>query len=596
MDALSRAGLTGVLVAGVILALRLAAWLTTHSAAVLADTLDPVFNLVAATVTLAAVRLSRRPADEARPFGYHKIEFVTVGVQGAVALAGAAVVTYAAWYQLHSGGQVRATSGALALFAVSIFFSHEQSRAFARVGREHASPALLAAAGHARTDVLVGLGVLANLVIVGWSGWYALDAAVSLLLAAIVAFQAARLLQASALGLLDTSHPEVHAAARLALEAEVHDDLIAFHDLRGRDAGGHSFFEFHLQFAPGTSLETAHILAEHAESAVEAAVGAHESARGADAIAHLETADQCRADRGHQRRPITDRERRRRRAATVAVIVAVSAFATKMAAARVTHSAAVLSDALESIANVAAASFLLYTVRLARSGSDQEHPWGHGKIEFLAAGFESALIGLAAVAICLDAAPRLLHGAAPEHLGAGLGLIVLAASANALLGWYLVRTGRQLGSLALEADGRHALSDVRTDAGAVTGLLIVRYTGWLPADPLIALLIAVSLAVTASRLGTRALRGVLDSADAESFTAAATALDTAVAAGRILGWHKLRVRDAAARRFLDVHVQFAEGTSLVDAHGVSEEIEDELEEALAPAEAIVHAEPAGDLA
>jgi cation diffusion facilitator family transporter len=411
---------------------------------------------------------------------------------------------------------------------------------------------------------------------------------VSLVLVGVTVYHAVQLLGRSLQGLMDAVRPDIRAGVITALQARVGQDLVGFHDVRLRDGGGHLFIDFHLQFPEGTSLEAAHDLAEVIEDEVEATVSS------AEATAHIEPFDQVRGDREAAPRAASPREAGRRKAATVSLVTAVTLTVVKLTAAALTGSAAVLSDGLESLVNIVAAGFAVFSVRVSRSGADARHPYGHYKIEFLAAALEGGMIILAATLIIAAAVPRLLSGAEASNLEMGLALVAGAAIANAVLGVYLVRAGRRLASLTLEADGHHVLSDVVTSAGVLVGLAVVRLTGWAPADPLTAIALAFYILWAGLRLVARAFGGLTDRVDPAVGAAAARVLDEAKAAGRIIGWHKLRVRDAGARRFLEAHIQLPEGASLADAHQVSEEIEAELEAALHPADAILHAEPASE--
>ncbi len=403
-QALASAGRLAVATALVVLVLRLVTWWLTGSLAVLADTLDPLLNLAAAALTLFGVLSARRPADDEHPYGHRALEHLVVGVQGALALTGVGVVGAAAWYQLRSGQPVTPTVPALILFALSLLANALVARRQRSAGQECASPAMLAAADHARIDVMVGVGVLANLVLAGVYRLVWLDLLVSAVVVTLVLRHALALLRRAALGLLDTSPARAHARAVEALVGQERGALLGHHDVRCRDAGGYTFVDFHVQFAEGTSLEQAHRLAEEAEAAVEAAVGF------CDATAHIETHRQIREDRAPEPPASGPEERGRRRAALTSLVVATVLMVIKLAAAAITGSAAVLSDALESIVNVLGAGFAIYSVSLARSGSDRSHPFGHQKIEFLAAGFEGSLIGLAGLMIMAAAGSRLVSG------------------------------------------------------------------------------------------------------------------------------------------------------------------------------------------
>ncbi|MCC7492590.1 MAG: cation transporter [Fimbriimonadaceae bacterium] len=583
---LRRTAWLAVAVALGIVVLRLLAWSQSRSLAVLADSIDPLFNLIAASVTAAGVVAARRPADEDHPFGHRKLEFVAVGVHGATVLSGIITVAVAAVWQWVAQTPLQVTTPALLLFGVSLLLNAYQGHLLLHTGRRYDSPALRAAGRHARLDVWLGGAVAVNLLASTSPRWWWLDPLVSVVVIAVLAVGALRLMRRALLGLLDTAAPEVVEAAQRAIGTVQAPELVGYHDLRIRDAGGVHFVDFHVQFADGCSLERAHEIATRIEDAIEDAVGA------GDAIAHLEPDTEVRADRAHGAPPLSARERARRRAANISLLVAVLLVAVKMAAWYVTRSTAVLSDALESLINIVAAGFAVVSVRLARSGTDPDHQYGHHKVEFLAAAFEGVLIQLAALGILATAVPRLLTPRAVGSLDLGLALLVAAALVNGVLGWYLIRCGRQLNSLTLEADGRHVLSDVYTSAGVLLGLLVVAATGWQRLDPLVALVLALLLGRTGAALVRRSLSGVMDTVDRDTLDRAAAALEQCLGEGPLLSWHKLRLRDAGAMRFVDVHVQFREGVSLAVAHREGHRLEAALELALEPASVIVHAEPA----
>ena len=167
-----------------------------------------------------------------------------------------------------------------------------------------------------------------------------------------------------------------------------------------------------------------------------------------------------------------------RRAAILSVAVGCSLMAVKFTAYVLTGSSAIFSDALESIVNVLASLFALYSLLLAHRPADAEHPYGHGKIEFMSAGFEGGLIVLAALAIGVKTLDTLLfHQIRIEQLGVGLILVAAAMLGNGATGVYLIRLGRRYGSMTLEADGKHLLSDAVTSIAALTALAIVKLTG-----------------------------------------------------------------------------------------------------------------------
>ena len=197
---------------------------------------------------------------------------------------------------------------------------------------------------------------------------------------------------------------------------------------------------------------------------------------------------------------------------TVSVVVALLTIALKTGAWWVTGSVGLLSDAMESLVNLAAALFGLWMVTVAERPADDDHPFGHDKAEYFSAGFEGILIFGAAAAIIWSALPRLADPQPLEQLGWGLGLSVLSSALNGLLAWVMLRASRMHRSIALEADAKHLLTDVWTSAGVVAGLLLVGVTGWLWLDPLVAIGVALNIVWEGARLIWRSWSGLMDSA------------------------------------------------------------------------------------
>src|SRR5439155_2010707 len=186
--------------------------------------------------------------------------------------------------------------------------------------------------------------------------------------------------------------------------------------------------------------------------------------------------------------------------AAASIGVSVVLLILKFIAYYLTGSAAVFSDALESIVNVLASAFAGYSLFLAHQPADAQHPYGHGKIEFVSAGFEGGMILLAAFMSFARAVEATLHGARVEALEIGLALMALAGCVNGAVGLYLIRAGRKAGSVTLEADGKHLLSDAFTSVAVIAALLIVKLTGWTYADPLGGVVVAAYLAYLAVQL------------------------------------------------------------------------------------------------
>lgn len=281
-----------------------------------------------------------------------------------------------------------------------------------------------------------------------------------------------------------------------------------------------------------------------------------------------------------------------RAVATIALVGGVIIVALKFGVFFLTNSAAVLSDALESIINVVAAGVLLFTLRLANKPPDREHPYGHGKAEFMAIAFEGSMILLAGALIAFEAIRRLLDP--PELRSLGLGTFLLAGVGLLSLGLalYILRAGRRLGSDALVADGRHLMTDVFTTGGAVAGLILVNLTGlgWL--DPAIALIFAAVIVFTSWRLLGQSIAGLMDRADPEDDKAVRTILDEEVRAGAIAGYHKVRVRRSGVFTWVDMHLHVTATMTVHESHELASRIEHRIERTLKFANATAHVEPA----
>jgi cation diffusion facilitator family transporter len=259
------------------------------------------------------------------------------------------------------------------------------------------------------------------------------------------------------------------------------------------------------------------------------------------------------------------------RAGLISLVVSVVLLAAKFEAYRRTGSTAVLSDALESIVNVAAALFAIGSIAFAGRPADRNHPYGHGKVEFFAAAFEGGLIAFAAILVVYQALQALITGVELRALEQGLVIVAGAGIVNAILGGYLVHTGRKYHSLTLVADGKHVFSDSVTSAGILLGLLCVRLTGLTWLDPLVACLVALVLFRTGFRLVRGAAGGLLDEEDPELLERFVSALSPRVGQG-IIRLHQLRVMRAGRFHHVDAHLVVPEFWTVERAHTMSDEL------------------------
>jgi cation diffusion facilitator family transporter len=263
----------------------------------------------------------------------------------------------------------------------------------------------------------------------------------------------------------------------------------------------------------------------------------------------------------------------------LSVGVAVVTIALKTLAWWLTGSVGLLSDAMESLVNVAGASFALAMVTLAARPPDDEHPYGHHKAEYFSSGFEGVLILVAALAIVYAAVKRLLEPQPLEELGMGLALSVVSSVLNGVLAWAMLRKAHEHRSMALEADARHLFTDVWTSAGVVGGLVAVHFTGWLWLDPVLAIAVALNIVREALHLLKRSADGLMDHAlDPQ---------DQARIEQTLQGFHSPQVRfdhvttrRAGQRRFVDLHLHLPAEWPLGRAVAMRGDVERALMEAV----------------
>jgi len=281
----------------------------------------------------------------------------------------------------------------------------------------------------------------------------------------------------------------------------------------------------------------------------------------------------------------------RLRAGVLSLVVSIVLLAAKYQAYRLTGSTAILSDALESIVNVVAAVFAIGALIFAGRPADRNHPYGHGKMEFLSAAFEGGLIAFAALVILYEVVQSLTHGVALRALDLGLAIVLGAGLVNLALGYYLVRTGRRYESLTLVADGRHVLADFYTSAGIVVGLLLVRFTGLVWLDPLVAAVVALNLMWTGFRLIRQASAGLLDEEDSALLDRLLTVLQPHLGQG-VIRIHHLRAIRAGRFHHVDAHLVVPEFWSVERSHELAEELGDRVMKELGvEGEMTLHTDP-----
>ena len=259
----------------------------------------------------------------------------------------------------------------------------------------------------------------------------------------------------------------------------------------------------------------------------------------------------------------------------LSIAVALATIALKTGAWWITDSVGLLSDALESLVNLAGAMFALTMVTLAAQPPDEDHPYGHHKAEYFSSGFEGVLIFAAALAIIWTAVARMLNPQPLEALGWGLALSVISSAMNGVLAWAMLRKAREHRSAALEADARHLYTDVWTSVGVVVGLAAVNVTGWLWLDPILAIAVAVNIAREGARLIWGAADGLMDRALEPEVRAQ---IDATLAdfSHQTIRFDHVVSRRAGQRRFVDLHMHMPAGWTLGRAAAVRASVEQAL--------------------
>jgi cation diffusion facilitator family transporter len=266
-------------------------------------------------------------------------------------------------------------------------------------------------------------------------------------------------------------------------------------------------------------------------------------------------------------------------------------IALKLAAGAITGSIAILTEAVHSLIDLVASVVAYVSVRKADEPADAEHPYGHEKVESLAATIEGMLILVGAGIIVYEATHQLVEGAELDRLGIGIGVMAFSVVANLGVSTVLSRKARVHDSPALEGDAAHLRTDALTSAGVLVGLAVVELTGNAAFDSITALIVAAAIVWAGIRIIRRSSGVLVDETlpDIEL-----DRIEAAIASARtpeVAGYHKLRARRAGSRRHIDLHVQYRTGTSLERAHELAHQMRASIEAEIAMAEVLIHVEP-----
>jgi cation diffusion facilitator family transporter len=278
-------------------------------------------------------------------------------------------------------------------------------------------------------------------------------------------------------------------------------------------------------------------------------------------------------------------------AAALSIASNTALILLKAIAGTVTGSVALLTEALHSATDLIASIVAFFSVRAADTPADRTHPYGHEKIEDMAAAIEGILILVGCGLIVFEAVRSLIQGSEVERLGIGIAVLGVSIAVNFVVSRRLRRRAKLTGSPALAADAAHLTTDMATSGGVLVALTVALATGWDWVDPAIALAVAAVIAVAGVRILTSSSRVLVDETLPDPELEVIREVVATFADHGIVGFHELRGRQAGARRHIDLHVQFRSGTTLEDAHRTAHELQDAIRTRLGDSDVLIHLEP-----
>ncbi|MBV8221575.1 MAG: cation transporter [Solirubrobacterales bacterium] len=279
------------------------------------------------------------------------------------------------------------------------------------------------------------------------------------------------------------------------------------------------------------------------------------------------------------------------RTAALSVVSNSVLILLKIVAGSITGSVAILTEAVHSSIDLVASVVAFFSVRKAGEPADESHRYGHEKVENLSAAIEGILILVGSAAIAFEAIRHLANGTQVQSIGIGIAVVAFSLVANVIVSGVIARNARSTGSPALEGDAAHLRTDALTSLAVLVGLALVKITGahWL--DPVVALIVASTIVVTGVRLLLGSSRVLVDEALPTEEVALIRGAVEEFGAEGVVGYHELRTRRAGSRRYVDLHIQFRQGTSLEDAHRTAHELQNVIGDRLGGADVLIHLEP-----
>lgn len=278
----------------------------------------------------------------------------------------------------------------------------------------------------------------------------------------------------------------------------------------------------------------------------------------------------------------------------LSIAAAIATIALKSFAWYLTDSVGLLSDALESCVNLVAAIIALVMITIAEKPADEEHAFGHGKAEYFSSAIEGGMIILAAFSIIWAAIPRVIHPQPLENVGIGLLIAIGASAINLVVALNLLKNGQKNNSITLEADGKHLMTDVYTSAGVLVGIGLVKISGWLILDGIVAIGVALNILWAGYQLIRRSAMGLLDAGipEADHIKLVKTLESLKL---QNIEYHSLLTRQAGQRKFIELHVLVPGRWTVQEGHDLAEKIEKEIRDLFdGPVTVFTHLEPKED--